>query len=91
MRTVENLKIRNAFDKLQIIKLVKHIIDERGRTLLNDEKLDAVLDFLKGKTMPIRQETICQYEERIKELQGYHVDLCEQMRNMEYKNVILEE
>ena len=54
MRTVENLKIRNAFDKLQIIKLVKQIIDERGRTLLNDEKLDAVLDFLKGKTMPIR-------------------------------------
>ena len=68
-RTVEQLKVRNAFDRLQIIRLVKKMKSASNGTLgLNEEKLDSIFGFLKGLALPMRQEMEQKYEERIEAL-----------------------
>ena len=97
--TIEKLKLRNAFDKLQLIRVV-HRLKQKNEADADDyreqdrelkEKLDAVLGFLKGKSRTLKQEEERVYEQRIQELNSNNTDLVDQMRNLDYKNTTIED
>ena len=86
--TIVQLQLRNAFDRLQVIRLTKKVAAEQK---LSDSTIEAVSGFLRGTSLPIRLEVEKQYQERLKELESNTNDLCEQVRKLDYKNTMLED